>query len=401
MSYDYQVSNKTEAERIQVLKKYEILDTPPDGSFDRVVALGSRLLNMPIVIVSLVDTDRIWFKSAYGIDISQIDREPGLCASAILSDELYLVEDAIKDPRTLTNSLVAGSFGLRFYAAVPLKTQDGHNLGTFCVIDKKPRLLSEEQKTTMEDLANIIMDQMELRLAARNSNARQNHLLNVAMHDLRNPLSTITMRAELIKESKDDPKEIDDMCDKIVETSERITRMIKGLLESASIDAGKIVLRPRRLDFAEVIKRVHSINQPLAVNKHQHFEFEMSAHPVVWADESKLSEIADNLINNAIKYSPLHARIKVSVDEVRGKAILRVADEGPGFTEEDRKHMFKRFSRLSAQPTGVEGSVGLGLSIVKTLVDAHQGRVWVDDREHKGSVFTVELPVLVPENSKK
>ena len=394
MEYDYQRDVTAETERIQVLKKYDILDTPPDGSFDRLVALGSRLLGMPIVIVSLVDTDRIWFKSAYGFDVRQTDREPGLCASAILSDELYLVEDAVKDPRTLANSLVAGSFGLRFYAAIPLKTVEGYNLGTFCVIDKKPRQLSEEQRATMQDLAAIIMDQMELRLAARKANAQQNQVLNLAMHDLRNPLSTIALRAELIKQSKDEPKSIDEMCDKIKETSDRMNKMIHGLLESASIEAGKIVLRPRKVDFADVIKRVLSTNQALADNKCQHLQLEIESHPVVWADEHKLSEIADNLINNAIKYSPQYGRITVSVMEASGKALLKVADEGPGFTPEDQKLLFKRFSRLSAQPTDGENSIGLGLSIVKTLVEAHNGRVWVENLEQQGSVFTVELPLL-------
>ncbi|HZK65139.1 MAG TPA: GAF domain-containing sensor histidine kinase [Puia sp.] len=394
MEYDYQNVFTAEKERIQVLKKYDILDTPPDGSFDRLVALGSKLLDMPIVIVSLVDTDRIWFKSVYGLDVRQIDREQGLCASAILSDEFYLVEDAVKDPRTLTNSLVAGSFGLRFYAAVPLKTVEGFILGTFCVIDKNPRQLTEGQKAIMHDLAAIIMDQMELRLAARKANAQQNQALNLAMHDLRNPLATIALGAELIKESTDEPEVIAEMCDKIMETSERMNKMIHELLESASLETGKIVLLPRRVDFAEVIKRTLSTNRALAVHKHQHLLLEIENHPVVWADELKLSEIADNLINNAIKFSPPHSRITVRVMETAGKAILKVADEGPGFTTEDRKHLFQRFSRLSAQPTGGEHSTGLGLSIVKTLVEAHEGRIYVESQE-QGSVFTVELPLLV------
>jgi GAF domain-containing protein len=95
-----------------------------------------------MAIISRVDQDRIWFKSHHGLDVEQIDRDPGLCASAILSEEGYLVEDARQDPRTLTNPLVVGKMGLRFYAAAPLTTHDGHNLGTFCLIDQKPRYLN-------------------------------------------------------------------------------------------------------------------------------------------------------------------------------------------------------------------------------------------------------------------
>ncbi len=191
---------KEEIERIAVLKKYNILDTPPDGCFDRVTRLAATVLKVPIAIATIVDTDRIWFKSKYGIDINEIDREPGLCASAILSNELYIVEDAISDPRTLSNPLVAGEFGLRFYAAVPLQVRDGYNLGTLCIIDKKPRTISAEEKQILEDLAQILIDQLELRLEARTANFQQNQVLSFAAHDLKNPLATILMSANLIKE---------------------------------------------------------------------------------------------------------------------------------------------------------------------------------------------------------
>ena len=124
-----------ESNRLQALKRYEILDMPPEGNFDRITLLASKVFNVPIAIVSLVDEDRIWFKSSQGLgDVNEIGKSPGLCASAILSDEVYLVEDARNDPRSLANPLVTGAFGLEFYAAAPLKTQDGHNLGTFCAI---------------------------------------------------------------------------------------------------------------------------------------------------------------------------------------------------------------------------------------------------------------------------
>lgn len=157
-----------EEQRLAAVRRYQILDTPPDGAFDRVTRIASVVLDVPIAIVTVVDEDRIWFKSVHGLDgVEQIDRVPGLCASAILSQELYLVEDAKIDSRTLANPLVAGDLGLRFYAAAPLRTHDGHNLGTMCVIDREPRELTAEQGRVLEDLAAIVMDELELRLAAR------------------------------------------------------------------------------------------------------------------------------------------------------------------------------------------------------------------------------------------
>ena len=155
-----------EERRISALRKFEILDTPPDGSFDDLTALAAKVFNVPIAIVSLVDEDRIWFKSHHGLEIKQLDRDPGLCASAILSDDVYLVEDAKNDPRCLANPLVAGEFGLQFYAAAPLQTADG-NIGTFCILDKRIRYINTDQQEMLKQMAKIVMKEIELRLQSR------------------------------------------------------------------------------------------------------------------------------------------------------------------------------------------------------------------------------------------
>ncbi len=172
-----------EPERLAAVKRYNILDTPPDGAFDHITTLAARFFKVPIAIISIVDTDRIWFKSHYGVNIQQIDRDPGLCASAILQDTAWLVTDAKLDPRTLTNPLVAGEFGLRFYAGVQLRTSDGFNLGMICVLDKQPRQVTEEEVTTLQILAALVVDQLELRLAAKKLEAEKRRseqlLLNI------------------------------------------------------------------------------------------------------------------------------------------------------------------------------------------------------------------------------
>ena len=157
-----------EQERIKALHTYDLLDTPPDGSFNKMAELAAKIFNVPIAIISLVDTDRIWFKSHFGLDINQIDREPGLCASAILSDDIYLIEDARNDPRCLSNPLVTSEFGLQFYAAAPLTTKDGYNLGTFCIIDKRQRHINSDQQVMLKQMASIIVDEIELRIISRN-----------------------------------------------------------------------------------------------------------------------------------------------------------------------------------------------------------------------------------------
>ncbi|HZI98728.1 MAG TPA: GAF domain-containing SpoIIE family protein phosphatase [Actinomycetales bacterium] len=156
-----------ESRRMAAVRRYDILDTPPDGAFDRIAAIAAVLLDVPIAIISIVDRDRIWFKARHGLDVNEVGRDPGLCASAIRGAEPWVVTDALADPRALANPLVAGELGLRFYAGVPLTTHDGHNLGTLCVIDQQPRRVSEQQLRALTLLGSVVMDELELRLRAR------------------------------------------------------------------------------------------------------------------------------------------------------------------------------------------------------------------------------------------
>jgi GAF domain-containing protein len=115
----------SEEARLAAVRRYEILDTPFEGAFDRITLLAARIFNAPISIVSIVDNDRVWFKSRHGIDFEQVERLPGLCASAILQNEPLILEDASVDPNALAHPIVAGEHGLHFYAGAPLRTADG------------------------------------------------------------------------------------------------------------------------------------------------------------------------------------------------------------------------------------------------------------------------------------
>ena len=158
---------ENESERLEAVRRYDVLDTPPDGAFDRITALAARLFGVPVSIVSIVDNDRIWFKSHHGIDVEEIGRDAGLCASAVCQLDPWVVTDAKVDVRTLDNPLVAGELGLRFYLGVPLTTSDGYNLGTLNVIGFEPREVTDDEVETLKDLAAVVMDELELRLNAR------------------------------------------------------------------------------------------------------------------------------------------------------------------------------------------------------------------------------------------
>ena len=156
---------ENEAERLNALRRYRILDTPPEPAFDRIAEMAANFFHVPMAGVSLVDEDRVWFKSRVGIGVHQTARDAGLCSSAMLSQGVYHLSDAAHDQRALGHSFVA-DLGIRFYAAAPLRTHESINLGTVWVLDQKPRELAPREEEMLRALAALAMNQMELRLYA-------------------------------------------------------------------------------------------------------------------------------------------------------------------------------------------------------------------------------------------
>lgn len=158
---------EAEAARIAALRRYNVVDTPPEAAFDKITRLASRLLGAPIALISIIDADRVWLKSRQGYDADIVDRNTSFCAVTNPGTGAWTIPDATADPRTADNPVVVGEPGVRSYAAAPLTTSDGHNLGSLCVYDLQPREFDADALATLTDLADIVMDELELRLASR------------------------------------------------------------------------------------------------------------------------------------------------------------------------------------------------------------------------------------------
>lgn len=156
-------SSPHEAERQRALRRYQVLDTSPEESFDRITRLAAQLFDVPVALVTLVDEDRQWHKSCFGVDRREVDRNLSFCAYNLTGDEVMVVEDARADDRFADNPLVTGPPHICFYAGAPLVTSDGYTLGSLCIIDRTPRTFSPEQRSQLRDLAAMVLDELDLR----------------------------------------------------------------------------------------------------------------------------------------------------------------------------------------------------------------------------------------------
>lgn len=243
------------------------------------------------------------------------------------------------------------------------------------------------------ELAAALADTQHHRQVAEQASQLKTDLLSIAAHDLKNPLSAIIGYIELLRDQERPDWPWRDVATNITITARQMLQIITDLLESAMITAGNLNLNVRPIDLGDLAALVVERSRPQATHKAQALHFRADPGCVVMADEPRIQEIVDNLLSNAIKYSP-HARsIWVSVTRNDPWICLAVQDQGPGLTAEDQQRLFGRFARLSAQPTGGEHATGLGLSIVKLLVELHNGRVWAESAgPDAGSTFFVELP---------
>jgi signal transduction histidine kinase len=387
-----------ERERLEAVRRYEILDTPLDGAFDRITALAARIFDVPISIVSVVDADRIWFKSRHGVDIEEIDRDPGLCASAILQQEPWVVTDAKVDPRTLTNPLVLGELGLRFYAGAPLTTRDGYNLGTLNVIDTEPREVTGPEIATLKDLAAIVVDELELRLAARREEQRLERLKSefvmTASHQLRTPLASIYGAAMTLqrKEPMFSEELRRQLVDLIAHQSMRLTKTVEQIVLATELEAGRFRILDERFDPVRIAgASVDAARARLPSN----LTIELDAEPDVTAvhgDADRVRSVLENLIDNAIRYSPEGGRIEVGIRLRPPWVRFWVRDEGLGIPASEHERVFAKFHRLDpAMTRGVAGA-GLGLFICRELVRQMDGRIWLESREGQGSTVVFEIP---------
>jgi signal transduction histidine kinase/CheY-like chemotaxis protein len=231
----------------------------------------------------------------------------------------------------------------------------------------------------------------------RQANSFKSEILGTIAHDLKNPLGVILGRTEILKELVANAGMLDDnaraQIAHIRDAANRLTGMVDELVSDAMADALDIIIRREPVNISELVQEVAETNRPLATRKEQTIAVSAPNHYTAMCDSDRIREAIDNLVSNAVKYSPIGGAIDIMVTQEGESIVVEVRDQGAGLSPEDISRLFGRFQRLSAKPTAGETSTGLGLSIVKRIVDLHGGRIAVESGGHaKGATFKMQLP---------
>lgn len=413
-----------EQERLQALLRYAILDTSPEAAFEELTQLASQICEVPIALVSLVDTHRQWFKARVGLGVSETPRELAFCAHAILQDEVFEVPNAREDPRFADNPLVAGAPDIRFYAGAPLVTNDGFKLGTLCVIDRVPRQLRPDQVSALRVLGRQVVAQMELRKLAGtlarslsalhasrtsansahveeqglDSGERQRALLAHATHDLRTPLNAILGFAQLIAEegAMDEP-ERRELAGRIDDAAGYMLRLVNDILAVAQLDSGAVGLAYAPIHLSALASATLETIRPLAVAGGNHVELVATAtRRTITGDSTQIQKILFNLLSNACKYTR-EGTIRLTIDDDGDRWVrIAVADTGIGMTADQRRRLFRPFVQVHNAKVQDQESTGLGLHITRGLCERMGGALTVGGEAGVGTTFTAWLSVEAP-----
>ncbi|MET0423608.1 MAG: GAF domain-containing sensor histidine kinase [Actinoplanes sp.] len=394
-----------ETDRLIALHALDVLDSEPEQDFDDIVALASNVCGTPMSLVTLVDTDRQWFKSRVGTDLTETDREISFCAHAILGRDLLVVPDATKDARFADNPTVTADGGIRFYAGAPLVTSDGFALGSLCVVDDHPRKLDIEQLQALRALARQVTSQMELRrhaVALANTTARlqelerrKDDLAGLVGGDLRAPLRQISAYLNTLGlTGLHDP-----------ETAELIGRAASGHIRSflelmhhlssmAEAGFGAESLHMRQIDLTRMTQRAVESVRPIAATK-QIWILNQAGGPSlpIIADPVRLEQVLTHLLFAAVKYTPEGGRVRVGTEIESGPTLrLDDMDMPNGMRPDLFPHLY--YGAI-ANPSNIPGP-DRGLAVAKRILDAHHATVALSDRPGDGTSLHVVFPFAEP-----
>jgi signal transduction histidine kinase/CheY-like chemotaxis protein/HPt (histidine-containing phosphotransfer) domain-containing protein len=399
---------KNEQERLKALRGYNILDTLPEPEIDDLTKLAANICDTPIALVTLLEENRQWMKSKIGLDTNETTRDEAFCSYAILEpDKVLEVENTLEDSRFKDNPLVTSDeTRFRFYAGAPIVDNNGYPLGTVCVLDTKPRKLSEHQLETLQILSRQVMRQFELRvlineqkksnILLKKLSEDRNRFLSNMSHEIRTPLNAMVSTINLL-EAENLTEEQNEYTSILKFSSENLMALVNDILDIDKVESGKIKLEKAPVKLRELLSSVQSAHSLRSEEKGVKLivDIDENIPQMILGDSVRLAQVLNNLISNAVKFTE-SGYVKVTIDHLetrKEKAVIRfrVEDTGIGIDPAQVNTLFRRFNQADKSITRRFGGTGLGLAITKALVELMGSKINVYSKPGEGAEFSFKI----------
>lgn len=378
-----------EQKRLQELYSLELLDTSYEEEFDEIVRIASKICNAPMSVVTLLDSQRQWFKAKVGIEDAETGRDVSFCGHAIMGEGVMEIPNALDDERFYDNPLVTGAPSIRFYAGMPLVTTRGYKIGTLCVIDTVPRNLDEDQMESLQTLAKQVMRIIELRVKVRELNELtniKNKIISIIGHDVRNPLASVKnildMNAMGFFKGEDQDKFLKMASEQVDNTISMVANLAEWGRLNLTTQGNEIRPLPLRAIAEDCIKGLILNIQ----EKNNLVKNETSETIFTKIDENSLRFILRNLITNANKFTENGV---ITIRNNRQK--ISICDTGIGMIEAQINNLRTQGQVASTAGTNNESGTGLGLMLIKDFLRKIKSDMFIDSEVDKGTCIHIKL----------
>ena len=399
---------ENEVSRLSQLEQLRLLDTASDTNFDVITRLASTICEAPVSLISLVSEDRQWFKSKVGWDICETDREVSFCAHAIMDPKnITVVPDSRLDDRFKNNPLVRADFPVIFYTGVPLLTPTGEALGTLCVIDRKPKTLTDTQLNALRDLATQVENLFELR---RNNlqlkkiekllNAKNEQLktfAGVISHDMKMPLANMIVTTDILraKYANQFDEQGNEYLSYLKQSSFSLSDYIDNLLSYYESED----LTIQNLENFELNHLLEELIDLLNINEDYIINFP-DKNLELQTNRSAVSQILINLITNSLKYNDKETGIiDFKCTEDHAYYYIQIKDNGKGISKDKQSSIFDLFTVASETDNKGKKGNGIGLSTVRNLVNSLGGIISVNSDGISGTTFDFTIKKVASKNN--
>ena len=384
------------------------------GGFDDIVELVANICDVPIAAVNLLEGGRQWSKSIRGLSPVNVPVAQTLCQWAMQGEGVLVIEDTTTDVRSRENPFVVGAPHIRFYAAAPLVAPDGEIIGALSAADVVPRALTKQQIDSLSLLSRHVVclldlgaktrelretaAQLESQTLAANAaaEAKSAFLANMS-HELRTPMNGVISATELLLGTELDPWQRDDVRT-IQRCAKGLVSILNDVLDLARIEAGRLAIDPQPFELRSLVKDVVTMLLAAAQAKKVTLEYfcDPDVPPQIVGDALRLRQVLVNLVGNALKFTErgcvtLHVRRDPSAGASADSLQFLVIDTGIGIPEAKREIIFEKFVQADGSTTRKFGGTGLGLTIVRDLLNLMSGKVHVEETRGGGSTFLVTI----------